>query len=159
MVVIFEVGGQSYGLGLEAVREILPLPQLSQPPGLPPVLAGFFDLGGEATAVVRLARLFGVAELEPTFSTPLLLVRWTGLPLALLVDCVREIAMLSEQAMTALGENVCFNACAQGLARVGETGVVLLCEQRLFREQELRRFGELTAIEQLRLSQLQEAAS
>lgn len=154
-VLVFQLAGQAYGLPLEAVREILPLSLLSQPPCLPPVLAGFLNLGGVAMPVLRLARLFRLAEESPRFYTPLLILRCEDLPLAVLVDAVQDVVCLDESQVTPFHEN----DCAEGLATVGTTNLVLLSDQRLLREQEQRRFRELAALEQSRLDDLQEVAS
>ena len=156
-IVVFQVAAQLYALPVVAVSEIVSLAQLSQPPGLPPVLAGFLNLGGAAIPVVRLARLLGLPEQPVGLYTPLILLRSAGSPLALLVDAVRSIELIDEQAVVPVGENYCFNDCAEGLVTLGESRIVLLSEQRLLREQEQRRIAELADIEQARLAALQEA--
>lgn len=158
-VVIFFVADQAYGIPLDAVLEILPMATLSRPPGLPGVVAGFLNLEGVAIPVVCLARLFGLAEGERGLYTPLVIMRSGEQTLALLVDTVQEIITVDESATLRLRENFCFNACALGLATVGETNVVLLSCERLLSEQELRRINELTAIERSRLSSFQEEPS
>src|SRR5258708_2578808 len=92
--VIFHVALQAYGLPLDAVREILPLAQLSQPPGMPSLLAGFLNLEGIAVPVVRLSRLFELPEQTPGLYAPLLIVRAADLTVALLVDSISEIASI-----------------------------------------------------------------
>lgn len=158
-VLRFHLAGQAYAVPLHFVREILPMALLSQPPGLPPVLAGFLNLSGMAVPVVKLARLLELDEQAPGLYSPLLIVRSAGLPLALLVDSVDGIASIDELAIVSLGGNLCFNDCADGLVTIAGTNVVLLSEERLLREQEKRRFSELAEIEQARLANLQEALS
>ncbi|HEX4144308.1 MAG TPA: chemotaxis protein CheW [Pirellulales bacterium] len=158
-VIIFHLADQAYAIPLDAVLEILPMARLAHPPGLPAVLAGFLNLGGTAVPVVKLARLFGLAEQAPGLYTPLLVVRLDGQTLALLVDAVDGIAPIDESTTLTLRENLCFNDCAESLATVGDTNVILLSNQRLFHEQEQRRIGELVAIEQSRLASFQEEQS
>ena len=158
-VVVFYLADQAYAIPLDAVLEILPMATLAQPPGLPAVLAGFLNLGGVAIPVVKLARLFGLADQAPGLYTPLLVVRFDGQTLALLVDAVEGIAPIDESTALALRENLCFNNCAESLATVGDTNVILLSYQRLFHEQEQRRISELVAIEQSRLASFQEGQS
>jgi purine-binding chemotaxis protein CheW len=156
-LVIIQLAGQAYGIRVDTVCEILPMPRLSQPPGLPRVLAGFLNLGGQAIPVVKLARLFGLDELAPGLYTPLLLVRWADQPVAILVDAIQGIVSVDELSIVPLPDNLCFNNCAEGLATVGGTNVVLLSDRRLLHEQERQRYGELAAIEQARLADVQEA--
>lgn len=154
LVLVFQLAGQSYALPISAVSEIVPLAQLSQPPALPPVLAGFLNLGGVATPVVRLARLLGVTEQPVELYTPLIILRNTGSPLALLVDRVLGIDSLGACDVAPIGEAYCFNDCAEGLLTLNGSRVVLLSEHRLLRRQEEQRLAELAAIEQTRLAEL-----
>jgi purine-binding chemotaxis protein CheW len=158
-VVVFRVADQTYGISLDAVLEILPMAALTRPPGLPSVLCGFLNLGGTAVPVVNLAGLFDLAASAPGMYTPLLLLRCAGQTLALLADSVQGIASIDRSATLPLQENVCFNDCAEGLVTAGETNIVLLSCQRLLHEEERRRIGELTAIEQTRLAGFQEDPS
>lgn len=155
-VLVFQLGGQAYGIAVDAVREILPMPLLAHAPGLPPVLAGFVNLGGVAVPVVSLARLFGVVQQNPGRYTPLVILHCRGLALALLVDAVQGVVRVHAEAVVPLSDTLCLNSCAEGLATAGETSFVLLNTDRLLREQEQRRIDELAAIEQTRLDELVE---
>ncbi|HEY5313668.1 MAG TPA: chemotaxis protein CheW [Pirellulales bacterium] len=156
-VLLFQLSGQAYGLPVDRVREILPMPLLERAPGLPPVLAGFVNLGGTAIPVVNLARLFAVAEQAPGRYTPLVILHYGDRALGLLVDSVCGVVRVPDEAIVPFSDNLCLNSCAEGLAAVGETSFVLLADDRLLREQEHRRIEELAAIEQSRLDALQGA--
>jgi purine-binding chemotaxis protein CheW len=155
-VITFRVGRESYALSLTALREILPLPQLAQPPGLPPLLAGFLNLSGRAIPVVRLARLLGAAESPLGLYSPLLLLKGDN-PCALIVDAAEAIATLDTATILPLREGFCVNDCGLGLAEIGGRHLMLLDPERLFLAEERRRVAELTQIEQARLASLQEA--
>ena len=73
--IAFALGEQVYALPLEAVREILPMAQLSRPPGMPSLLDGFLNLGGTSVAVVNLGRLFGSPNPPWQLHSPLLVLR------------------------------------------------------------------------------------
>jgi chemotaxis signal transduction protein len=63
-----ELAGQLYGIPLREVQEIVPMAQLSGPPDLPAILAGFLNLEGEAIPVVRLDRMLRLPG-QPTAFT------------------------------------------------------------------------------------------
>ncbi|HEY8611019.1 MAG TPA: chemotaxis protein CheW [Roseomonas sp.] len=94
-LVVFATGGMACALPREAVRTLLPLPRLDAPPGLPPPLAGFLNLGGNAVPVVELARLLGLPPGEPHPYRHLILLEHsaggTAGPVALLVDRVADV--------------------------------------------------------------------
>jgi purine-binding chemotaxis protein CheW len=57
--------GLRLALPRDAVRELLPLPRLARPPGLPPVVAGFVELGDALLPVLHTARLLGLQADAP----------------------------------------------------------------------------------------------
>ena len=61
-VCVFELAGQSFGLPLESVREIVPMAALSRPPSMPSILEGFLNLRGTALPVLRIAALLGLPQ-------------------------------------------------------------------------------------------------
>lgn len=67
-LVLFMLGGVECALRREAVRSILPVPQLWRPPGIPAPLLGFADIEGEAVPVVALARLLGAERPATTWA-------------------------------------------------------------------------------------------
>src|SRR5438128_2487698 len=83
-LLLFHLPGHACALPLASVQEVVPMPLLSRPPGLPSVLAGFLDLGGAIVPVLRLDRLLGLSEVVPGLYTPLLVLRQPEDRLALL---------------------------------------------------------------------------
>jgi purine-binding chemotaxis protein CheW len=153
---IFLVDGQSYGLPLESISEVLAMSTLSRPPGLPPVLAGLLQLEGHAIPVLRLSHLFGAAEVDLKLYTPLIVLRNGPQTLGLLVDNVLRVADVSSMTVDFLPGGVVFNDCAIGIAAVANQTTVLLSVEQLLISQERRRIRELTAIENDRLGLLEE---
>lgn len=154
---VFRLSGQAYGIPLRRVKEILPMPLLAQAPGQPGILAGFLNLRGSAVPVVKLARLFGLAELPIGRYTPLIVLRLGASALAMIVDSVDGVVRFGEEMIVPISDNVCVNNCAQALVNLGERSFVLLADDRLLRQQELCCIEELTAIEQARLHELEGA--
>ncbi|WP_426959310.1 chemotaxis protein CheW [Muricoccus radiodurans] len=87
--ILFATAGTNCALPREAVRELLPLPRLDAPPGLPGPLAGFMNLGGTAVPVLDLAALLGAGSTQIGPYAHLLLL--AGPPRALLVDRVLDV--------------------------------------------------------------------
>jgi purine-binding chemotaxis protein CheW len=158
-VLLFDLSGQAYAISVLAIREIVPLAMLSQPPGLPPLIAGFLNLGGTSVAVVRTARLFGLPERETGLYTPLLILRDTQLPLALLVDHVSGIVSVADADVVPIRDHDSFNACAEGMISLGGQHAVLLSPERVLLEEERHRIRELAAAQQARLDEIEGAAS
>ncbi|MBO1079362.1 chemotaxis protein CheW [Roseomonas haemaphysalidis] len=62
---LLALAGMRLALPRGAVRELLPLPRLARPPGLPPVVAGFAGLGGALLPVLHATRLLGLRAAAP----------------------------------------------------------------------------------------------
>ena len=84
-VAAFELAGRTCAIPSANVREVLFMPALARPPGLPAILEGILNLGGVAVPVVKLDRLFGLPERVAGLYTPIIVLRSQN-PLALLVD-------------------------------------------------------------------------
>ena len=157
-VIVFSVAGQIYAIDLEEVREIVPLPLLTRPPGLPSMLAGFLNLAGSAIPVVRLDRLFGLPQQVPGLYTPLLILSNSDYRVALLVEKVHEIAFVAPENIVPVQENHALNDCAEGVTMLHEQMVLLLSAERLLLEKEQHCLAELQALEQKRLDDVQGAS-
>lgn len=145
--VVFDVGSERCAFPSPAIQEILPLPWLSRPPGLPPLMEGFFSLGGEVVPVVRLTRLLGLADVDSGVYTPLIVVRGQKGPLALLVDRVRDVRGLAEGTPAPVGEDQSFNGCIEAEVLIDDGVVHLLSPERLLLEEEARRIASLRDVE------------
>jgi purine-binding chemotaxis protein CheW len=156
-LLLFHLAGQAYGLPLSQVREVVLLAELSRPPDLPIVVAGFLNLGGIAIPVLRLNHLFGLPPQPTGLYTPLILLRHPDSPLALLVDRVDRILSVSTEAVVALPENHSFNDCVEGVATVEDRLILLLSPERILLEKEQQCLAEFQYREQARLRGLQES--
>ncbi len=100
---LLDVAGTPCALPRSAVAEILPLPELHNPPAAGGWLSGFLNLGGSPIPVVDLAALLGLRPpvAEPGLYAHLVLTR--GETLAYLVDRVADLVTVPEAAMAGRG--------------------------------------------------------
>src|SRR5271154_2571800 len=111
-LLIFNSSGFDCAFPLDAVREIVPMAQLSSPPGMPTGLAGFLDLRGTAIPIVRLDRLLDLAEQRAGLHTPMIVLRGVLGPIGILVDSVRGIVPVTSVQMLDIPEDRTFQGCA-----------------------------------------------
>ena len=155
-LLVFEIAGDAFAVPLDAVGEILPLPLLSRPPGIPSLLEGFLNLGGQAIPVLNALRLFHLESRPPGPHAHLIVLKkMTGTPLAILADRTAGTEEVSVESVMPVGRNHSFNDCLEGDARVGKQNVHILSVEKLLLEEERRRIAELQAMEQERLRQLE----
>jgi len=97
-LILFTVAGKSYALPADAVSEILPMARLTHPPGLRSEMEGLLALDGRTIPVFDLARLLAGEATRIGLYTPLLILQSIE-PVGLIVERVREMAVVSDDAM------------------------------------------------------------
>ena len=153
-LMIFNISGLGCAFALEAVREIVPMAQLSSPPGLPSGLAGFLNLRATAIPIIRLDRLFGLPEQLPGLYTPLIVLHGVLGPIGLLVDSVRGIVSMASTLLLDIPPDRTFLGCATATLQVGEDLIHLLSPAALLDANEKRLLADYSAMSQARLLQL-----
>lgn len=159
LLLLFEFAGERFGIPAAAVREVLPLPLLSRPPGTPAPLAGFLNLGGSAIGVLCPRRLFLLLDAPPGLYAHLILLRAAAAPLALLVDRALGTAEISDKDVLPIGEDRSFNGCVDSEAVVEGRTIHLLLPDKLLLKEERTRIAELQSMESERLRGLEEKPS
>lgn len=153
---VFEAAGNSFGIPLDAIREILPLPLLSRPPGIPSIIEGFLNLGGQALAVINLKRLFRLDDSAPGPYSHLIVIKKTGTALAVFVDRAEGMIDVQPDAVMPVTQNYSFNDCLEADAKSGARTVHILSIEKLLLKEEQSRISELQKMEQERLDQIME---
>ena len=153
-ICLVELAGQSFGLRLESVSEIVPMAALSCPPSMPSILDGVLNRRGTALPVVRTATLLGLPQDRLDLHTPLVIVRGAKLPLALLVHRVTGIVSVAVDDWLPISESNSFNGCVDGRLAAPGNAAHLLSLDRLFLEKEQQILAEFQATENWRLHQI-----
>ncbi|MDO9384457.1 MAG: chemotaxis protein CheW [Hyphomicrobiaceae bacterium] len=91
LVLLLNVGGESFGLSSATLTEVIRPGVLTRVPHSPAALLGITNLRGAALPVVSLATLLGVKAAGPIGSSKIVVVRRNG-PVGLLVDKVTSLA-------------------------------------------------------------------
>ncbi len=143
---IFRVGQEGFAFSGEQVREIVARPALASPPGLPDILAGFINLGGQNFPVLDLPYLFK-QQSRLDLEQHIILLR--DHPMACLVDRVLDFCPLSD--LRALPEGHLFNAWAKDLSTYQNQEIVLLEAPALLLHEEKIRLESFQKQTQIRL--------
>ena len=155
ILVTFRCGEALCAFPRQQVVRLLALPALSQPPSMPPTLAGFANIAGGAVPVVDTARLLGVdvdSEADPLYRH-IIVIAADGAPLGLLVDRVLDVQEGDLGALSAPRPGTVLNDCVSGdLVSEGQTFHVLDAERILMAFERIR-IAELRDAEQQRLAQ------
>lgn len=93
-VVIFRLGSEHYGLGIEHVEGIIRFEQPTPVPRAPESVLGVINLRGRVIPVVDLCRRLGRAPLEPTAVSRIIVVEGSGGAVGLAVDEASEVTSI-----------------------------------------------------------------
>ena len=155
-LLLLEISEQRFAVGIDAVREVLPLAELSRPLGLPGILLGFLNRAGQALPVVDPRRLFQLADDRPLGVYAHLVVIKGPPALALLVDRAVRTIDVEAEALLPVAASHSFNDCTACEAHIGAETIPVLRVENLLLAAERTRIGQLRAIEDERLRDLKE---
>ena len=137
-MVVFRLGPESYGLRLQEVREIIMVGLITPVPRAPQFVDGVINLRGEVMPVVDLRSRFGLARVEPTTISRILITSIGGVFTGLVVDAVDEVRPVElsrfgpPPSVTAVGAN----RYIEGVARLENSMIFLLELQQLLTDAE-----------------------
>lgn len=121
-LLVFEVGGAPYAVPVESVREIVRIRPITPIPRVVDAVRGVISLRGEIIQVVDLRRRLGLAPVEPSRKSRIVVAHLDdGRVAGLLVDAVSEVLRVPADAVgpPAGGETMAVEAlCARGEAFV-----------------------------------------
>jgi purine-binding chemotaxis protein CheW len=91
----FTLAEEEYGIGILKVREIIGMMPITSVPQTPSFVKGVINLRGKVIPVVDLRLKFGMAELDYTERTSIIVVEVRGMsgdiPIGIVVDSVSEV--------------------------------------------------------------------
>lgn len=97
--VVFSIGKELYGVGIDAVQEIVRVPEITEMPDAPAFLEGVINLRGRIVPVIDLRKRFRLQGKEKTKSTRVLIADNSGSLVGLLVDTVSEVIKIQPDAI------------------------------------------------------------
>jgi purine-binding chemotaxis protein CheW len=90
-IVVFGIGKELFGVGIETVHEIVKVPEITAVPDAPPFLEGMINLRGKILPVVDLRKRLHLPEAPRSKMTRVLITEEEGRSVGLLVDSVSEV--------------------------------------------------------------------
>ena len=90
-LVVFNVGKELYGVGIDKVQEIVRAPEVTEVPDAPEFLEGVINLRGRVVPVIDFRKRVRLQGIEKTKSTRVLITENRRSQVGLLVDSVSEV--------------------------------------------------------------------
>jgi len=146
---LFELGGEEYGIEILRVREIIGLMDITPVPQSPPFIRGVINLRGKIIPVLDMRRRFGMEEGKYTERSCIIVTELKNgkdqLMLGMLVDGVREVANIPADQIDPAPQ---FGASVDmryimGMAKMKERVAILLDVEKLLKD------GEVALLEEV----------
>jgi purine-binding chemotaxis protein CheW len=98
-LVVFTLSGQSYGVDIGTVREIIQIQAVTRVPGTPDSVEGVINLRGSVIPVIDLRSRFGLEKAEHSKDCRVVVVNSWGHDVGMTVDSVAEVMRISLESI------------------------------------------------------------
>lgn len=131
--VVFRHSSNLLALDRRRVKEIVFLPELSSPPGMPKFLDGLIDIRGVLVPLLRLERLFDLPLATLHLYSPVVIGEIDGQILGVAGDEVIGLREVPAEGIEKMASHAVFNECVSGRFTLdqGEAVLVLSLENLL----------------------------
>jgi len=98
-LVVFSVAGQHYGVDIQAAREIIQMQDITGISHSSDYIEGLINLRGSVIPVVDLRKRFGMAVVERTDESRIVVVSIEGESIGVIVDSVTEVLRIQSDSI------------------------------------------------------------
>lgn len=96
-LVVFQLAGETYGLDINCVQEIIRLQEVTRVPRTPDFVEGVINLRGRIIPVVDMRKRFSLPAGDQTANSRIMVVEMGPVTVGFIVDAVTEVLRLSEE--------------------------------------------------------------
>ncbi len=93
-LVVFQLAGETYGVDISSVHEIIRMQAITEVPRTPEFVEGVINLRGRIVPVIDLHKRFGLPAEEQTQNSRIMVVEVNGVTVGMIVDSVSEVLRL-----------------------------------------------------------------
>ncbi len=135
----FLLDGQSYGIAIKDVVEIISMQPISKVPEFAEYAKGIINLRGKVIPVIDVRLRFGLLEKEYDSRTCIIITNITGVEIGFIVDNVQEVIDLEQGQIEESPSlsNGTAHRFVSGVGKWGDKMVLLLDSNKLLREEEV----------------------
>jgi purine-binding chemotaxis protein CheW len=94
--VTFKLAGETYGINVMQVQEVLRYSEIAPVPGAPPYVLGIINLRGNVVTVIDTRHRFGLEPGDVTDNTRIVIIEADNHVVGMLVDSVAEVVYLRQ---------------------------------------------------------------
>ena len=139
-LVIFQLGGEEFGVEIMQVQEIIRMPEITRIPQSPEYVEGVINLRGKIIVVINLDTRFDLNSKELDDDSRIIIVEVGENVVGMIVDSVSEVLRLATSNVEAAPEIISSKIKADYLKGVGKLDdrlLILLDLERVLSEEEM----------------------
>ena len=144
-VVGFRIGGETYGVRISAVREIVRVPEITPVPNAPEMIEGVINLRGKIIPVMDLRKRFKQGEIQADKKNRILVVELHSRLLGLIVNSASEVLKIPPSEIEAPGNMFSEgeSGYVTGVGKLNGRLIILLDIAKLLQRPEYKRLEEV----------------
>jgi purine-binding chemotaxis protein CheW len=137
--VTFDLAGETYGIDVMAVKEVLRHQEIAPVPGATDYTLGIINIRGRVISVISTRRRFGLPDAEVDDNARIMIVEIGDYVIGIVVDSVAEVVYIkrSEIDTTPSTGNDDGSRFIQGVCQRGEQLLILLDLEKMISQEEL----------------------
>lgn len=143
--VTFRLDGETYGINVMQVQEVLRYSEIAPVPGAPPYVLGIINLRGNVVTVIDTRHRFALPPGEITDNTRIVIIEADNHVIGILVDSVAEVVYL-RQSEIEMAPNVGNEESAkfiQGVCHKNDELLILIELDKLLTDEEWAELEEI----------------
>ncbi|HEY4716583.1 MAG TPA: chemotaxis protein CheW [bacterium] len=142
-IVVFSLGKELYGLGIDSVHEIVRVPDITSLPDSPVFLEGVINLRGKIISVIDLRKRFRLEGTAEITAAKILVIENEGNKIGILVDSVAEVLKIQPDAVEKPPEIVSAIGIdyIKGVIKVEEKLIIILEIKKILSVEEMKKLG------------------
>lgn len=132
-IVCFTIGEQTYGIGIDAVREIRAWSATTTLPNTPDFVRGVVNLRGTIVPILDLRARFGQGRTDPSKAHVVIVIQVAQRLVGMLVDTVSDIVKVSTGQVKEVPDvgGTAAKECLDGLIAVDDQMIALVSAERI----------------------------
>ena len=141
----FFIEDEQYGLDISRIKEIITLMPITHIPKTPDFVKGVINLRGSIIPVIDVRLKFGIAAVEPTVDTAIIIYEIDNVSIGFIVDYVEDVVTINTDVISDapdFGASIDTTFIA-GVAEIKEGVIMILDLKNIFDHNELTLVGQM----------------
>jgi purine-binding chemotaxis protein CheW len=145
-MVVFQLGGEEFGVEIMKVQEIIRMPEITQIPQSPEFVEGVINLRGRIIVVINLDKRFNLVSKEVDAHSRIIVVEIGENVVGMIVDSVNEVLRIPASSVDPAPELVTSNISREyitGVGKIDDRLLILLDLAKVMNKKEVQEIANL----------------